>query len=134
MLTLVRMHRAIRLTGLTTHAWLLLLLFDIVALAGFSHVHARLRRRATRPTCAALRVDDIIWAVDEACVWYFKRAACLQRSAVSTWLLRGCGITAELVIGYRPTPFESHAWVEVAGHIVNDRQQYQKFFAVLERL
>ncbi len=75
-----------------------------------------------------------IWAVDEACVWYVKRAPCLQRSAVATRLLRRHGVPAELVIGYRPIPFESHAWVEVGGQIVNDRPQYKKFFAVLERL
>lgn len=87
------------------------------------------RRRDLGPDPAA-----IIWAVDEACVWYAKRAACLQRSVVATRLLRRYGWPAELVIGYRPTPFESHAWVEVAGTVVNDRPQYQKFFAVLERI
>lgn len=137
MLTLVRIRRAARLAILTAQAWLALLVFDLIALAGFSRVHRQVRRRRVMPHRRAplgLRVDDVIWAVDEACVWYFKRAACLQRSAVATWLLRGHGVAAELVIGYRPVPFESHAWVEVAGIIVNDRQQYQKFFAVLERL
>ena len=35
----------------------------------------------------------------------------------------GCrrnGIAAQLVIGCRPLPFESHAWVEVDGRVVND--------------
>lgn len=137
MLTLLRMRRGVRLTVLTMHAWLLLLLFDLIVLAGFRRVHEQIRRRCVTKharTHTAVRVDDIVWAVDEACVWYFKRAACLQRSAVATWFLRRHGVAAELVIGYRPVPFESHAWVEVAGVIVNDRQQYQKFFAVLERL
>ncbi len=75
-----------------------------------------------------------MWAVDEACVWYVKRVACLQRSVIATWLLRRYGMQAELVIGYRPLPFESHAWVEVDGQVVNDRPQYQKFFTVLDRL
>jgi hypothetical protein len=53
---------------------------------------------------------------------------------IATWLLRRQGIAAELVIGYRPLPFESHAWVEVDGRVVNDRSQYQRAFTVLHRL
>lgn len=135
MLTSPRVRRAARLTSLTASAWLYLVLFDVMVLAGFARVHQRVRHARVRETQATRPpADDIIWAVDEACVWYIKRAACLQRSAVATWLLRRHGIAAELVIGYRPIPFESHAWVEVAGLIVNDRPQYQKHFAVLERL
>ena len=33
-----------------------------------------------------------------------------------------------------PLPFESHAWVEVDGRVVNDRPQYQRAFTVLDRL
>jgi hypothetical protein len=73
-------------------------------------------------------------AVEEACIWYFKRAYCLQRSSVTTWMLRRRGVAAQLVIGYRPVPVDSHAWVEVDGRVVNDRPQYQKFFRVLDRL
>jgi len=136
-LTRCRVARVTRLTTLAVQAWFALLVFDLIVLAGFGRVHQQLRRcRVHRlaPMTDPVSIDDMIWAVDEACVWYFKRAACLQRSAVATWLLRRNGVGAELVIGYRPIPFESHAWVEVAGLIVNDRQQYQKFFAVLERL
>jgi hypothetical protein len=39
-----------------------------------------------------------------------------------------------VVIGFRPVPVDSHAWVEVDGKVVNDRPQYQKHFRVLERL
>jgi hypothetical protein len=38
------------------------------------------------------------------------------------------------VIGYRPSPFFSHAWVEVDGRIVNDSPVYQERLFVLERL
>ena len=67
-------------------------------------------------------------------MWYVKRAACFQRSVVATWILRRHGHAASLVIGYRPIPFESHAWVEVDGLVVNDLPQYRKAFAVLDRL
>ncbi len=67
-------------------------------------------------------------------MWYVKRAACLQRSVVATWMLRRHGIAAEMVIGCRPLPFESHAWVEVEGRVVNDLPQYQRAFIVLNRV
>ena len=135
MLTTTDLLRAAKLAWLTTFAWCGLVTFELALLGGFANVHrnvclCRVNRRRRNP----LSVEEIMWAVDEACVWYMKRAACLQRSVVATWLLRRNGIEAELVIGYRPVPFESHAWVEVAGRVVNDRQQFQRFFTVLERL
>lgn len=124
-----------RLFMLTVRAWLDLAFIDLAMLAGFARVHDRVRRTAVRgKTVAGVLPEDVVWAVDEACVWYVKRAACLQRSAVATRLMRRCGIAATLVIGCRPMPFESHAWVEVDRRIVNDRPQYQKFFTVLERI
>lgn len=39
-----------------------------------------------------------------------------------------------MVIGCRPLPFESHAWVELDGRVVNDRQAYRTAFVVLDRL
>jgi hypothetical protein len=136
MLTMRDCRRSTRLAVLTAKAWLALLAFDVARLGGFARVHARIRACAVRARGPkeVRDVDEVIWAVDEACVWYVKRALCLQRSAVATRLLRLHGIGAELVIGYRPLPFESHAWVEVGGRVVNDRAQYQKAFTVLERL
>lgn len=120
---------------LVLHAWLALLVFDAARLAGFARIHAWLSRRtATKHLRAIAAIGDVVWAVEEACVWYVKRAACLQRSVVATYLLRRSGYPASLVIGYRPLPFESHAWVEIEGVIVNDRPEYQKHFRVLERL
>jgi hypothetical protein len=79
-------------------------------------------------------MDRICQAVAEACVWYPERAFCLQRSWTAALLLRRYGFPAQLVIGYRPIPVDSHAWVEVDGAVVNDRPQYQKFYRVLDRL
>jgi hypothetical protein len=111
-----------------------LVLYDIVALMGFARAHALVKR------CPVLRrkppedlTPRLCRAVAEACVWYVKKVHCLERSAVATWLLRLHGVPAELVIGCRPVPVQSHAWVEVNGAVVNDRPQYQKFFRVLER-
>ena len=126
---------ALRLAWLTARAWLGLAAFDVALLAGFARAHERVRAYPVNQRRRDMfRPEHIVWAVDEACVWYVKPAPCLQRSAVAACLLRRHGVGAELVIGYRALPFESHAWVEVDGQVVNDRPQYQKFFTVLERL
>src|ERR671922_281433 len=102
-----------------------LLLFDLLSLRGFSLVHAFTKTRAVAKRTPAPDVAArVCRAVEEACIWYFKRAYCLQRSSVTTWMLRRRGLAAELVIGYRPVPVDSHAWVEVRGQVVNDRPQY----------
>lgn len=134
MLTRKRVSVAARLIWLTACAWCGLVAVDLALIRKFAGVHDAVRACRVAKRRTAPSIDDIIWAVDEACVWYVKRAACLQRSAVATWLLRRNGVASTLVIGYRPVPFESHAWVEVDGQIVNDRPQYQRFFTVLERL
>lgn len=125
---------AIRAASLVVSAWLALAAFDLARPAGFPRVGRWLRRQpiAARPSFAT--TDRVLWSVDEACVWYVKRAMCLQRSVVTTWLLRRHGVPAQTVIGYRPLPFESHAWVEVEGEVVNDCPQYQRAFRVLDRL
>src|SRR5439155_10441786 len=81
---------AMRLMALTGHAWLGLIAFDVARLGGFARLHdwirrcrPNVRRRASSPTA-----EEVVWSIDEACVWYVKRVACLQRSAIATWLLR----------------------------------------------
>lgn len=123
-----------RLSGLV-EALIFLLLYDVIVLFGYRRAHDFTRRFPLRQRMTESHaVSHVCWCVDEACIWYLKRSFCLQRSAVATWMLRRRGVHAELVIGCRPIPVESHAWVEVAGTVVNDRPQYQRFFSVLERL
>ena len=134
-MTAADVRRAARLARLTSGAWMGLAAFDVARAAGFGRMHAWLRGlRVKAPAGSDDGVADVIWAVDEACVWYLKRSACLQRSVVATWLLRREGIAATLVIGCRPVPFESHAWVEVDGAVVNDLPQYPRVFTVLDRI
>src|SRR5258708_37593532 len=125
--------RAARLAMLTGQAWIGLVAFDMARVAGFARLCAWLRRRRPARRHPAATEEEIVWSVDEACVWYVKRAACLQRSVVATWMLRHHGIAADMVIGCRPLPFHSHAWVEGAGRVVNDLPQYQPAFTVLNR-
>lgn len=70
-------------------------------------------------------------AVERACVWYPKKAVCLQRSAVTTCLLRTHGIAAHLVVGVRSMPFLAHAWVEVEGTVVNDFPKVVVFYQTI---
>jgi hypothetical protein len=67
-------------------------------------------------------------SVQQASVWYPKKALCLQRSAVTTCILRNHGIGARMIIGIRPIPFLAHAWVEVDGSVVNDWRPVAKFY------
>jgi hypothetical protein len=78
-------------------------------------------------------VDRVCAAVNYACVWYPKQALCLQRSFVTTYLLRKHGIQAQMVLGAQKLPFKAHAWVEVAGQAINERSNVQDRYAVWDR-
>jgi len=78
-------------------------------------------------------VDPICSAVDMACIWYWKEALCLQRSAATACLLKNYGVPARMVIGAQQKPFRAHAWVEVDGRVVNDKPYVSEMYAVLER-
>jgi hypothetical protein len=94
------------------------------------------RPRGTSSSGAAgtAQAGAICEAVRSVAPFYWKPIRCLQRSIVTARIMRGHGIPAEVVIGYRPTPFFSHAWVEVGGRVANDSPVYQTRLQVLERL
>ena len=73
-------------------------------------------------------------ALADVTPFYWKPIHCLQRSVVAARLMRRYGIPAEVVIGYRAKPFFSHAWLEVAGRVVNDSPSYQRRLHILDRL
>jgi hypothetical protein len=82
----------------------------------------------------ARSIAEVSVAVNRACVWYPKRALCLQRAVVIVCLLRDRGLSANLVIGARPVPFLAHAWVEVDGAVVNDFARVREFYGTLMRV
>lgn len=107
--------------------------YDVIsALRGSTNIHRRLGRPpiTSKPTSHEL-VRTTCDAVLLAACLYWKPVLCLQRSVCIVRLLRKHGIVARLVIGYRPVPFFSHAWVEVDGRIVNDSPTYQERLQVL---
>ena len=101
----------------------------------FSALHSAVRNCGVR-TRVSPRVSlaELCRALDIACIWYWKRVLCLQRSAAATCLLRRHGIPAQLVIGTQQIPFNAHAWVEVDGQVVTDRSYMREMYVVLERI
>ena len=93
----------------------------------------RLRRVAPRGRKAteAERTSAVCNAVATAACLYWKPVMCLQRSVCTARLLRARGVAARLVIGYRPDPFFSHAWVEIDDRVVNDSPIYRQCLSVL---
>jgi Transglutaminase-like superfamily len=99
---------------------------------GFKRVYRDVERQRVAPRRAEPdKETQICEAVTLATCLYWKRVFCLQRSAVAARLLKKSGIDARLVIGYRPSPFFSHAWVEVNGRVVNDSPAYKERMHVL---
>ena len=123
------------MVALIFRCWLWLLYFEyLMSVRGFGRVVTAVR---SQRTCSAhvrnLGDATLCHAMDLACVFYFKRVLCLQRSAATVVLLRRCGWNAELVIGAQLLPFQSHAWVEIQNRIVNDKPYVHEMFQVLER-
>lgn len=122
-------------------------LHTFTAFLGIATVNLVLRTLGFRSLCDAIEnwpvsdrrasaetEEQVYEAVKSAASWYPRQSVCLQRSAVTTCLLRHIGIAADLVIGCRKIPFGAHAWVEVNGEVVNDKKQVQGFYKVLSRL
>ncbi len=86
-----------------------------------------------RRTPSADAVERICSAMDMACIWYWKEARCLQRSAATTRLLKKYGVPAQMVIGAQQVPFRAHAWVEVDSRVVNDKPYTPQMYVVLDR-
>lgn len=119
---------------LMIESWLLLLYFDcLMRFWGFDRIHTAVREQSVSPAEKRDESASLCRAIDFACVFYFKRVLCLQRSAATAVLLRRHGWSAQLVIGAQLLPFQSHAWVEIGGCVVNDKPYIEEIFQVLER-
>jgi hypothetical protein len=117
----------------TKRAWLVVrALYEIaryealLALLGSGRILRQLSRQpiAAKPTCGEVE-RAVCEAVLLATCLYWKPVLCLQRSVCAVRLLRKHGVAARLIIGYRPSPFFSHAWVEVSGRVLNGSQAYR---------
>jgi hypothetical protein len=120
---------------LVLKAYMKLIHFDLyLARGNFAALYDKVR---SYPTCKAEApadtIERICSAVDMACIWYWKEALCLQRSAATACLLKKNGVPAQMVIGAQHMPFKAHAWVEVDGRVVNDKPYIPEMYAVLDR-
>jgi Transglutaminase-like superfamily len=120
---------------LIAQALCLLLAYDILsAHCRFQTIYAMVRGwKVNGKTDGPAIIDKVCTAVNYACVWYPKQALCLQRSFVTTYLLRKHGIRAQMVLGAQPLPFKAHAWVDVDGRAINERSNVQATYAVWDR-
>ena len=120
---------------LVFEAYLKLIHFDLyLARGNFAALYDKVRNYPIgRQEPASDAVERICQAVDMACIWYWKEALCLQRSAATACLLKKYGVPAQMVIGAQHMPFKAHAWVEVHGRVVNDKPYTPEMYAVLDR-
>jgi len=112
-----------------------LLLYDLFR---FGRNFRRMRRfvmnwKTAKRRAAPDVVDQVCKAVNYAGVWYPKRVLCLQRSAVTTCLLRSQGVPAQMITGAQKAPFKAHAWTEVNGRAINERKDVQAIYGIWER-
>jgi transglutaminase superfamily protein len=122
-------------SSLALKAYGRLILFDLYLVRGnFEALYEKVRKHpVAKQVPAADAAERICYAVDMACIWYWKEALCLQRSAVTACLLKKYGVPAQMVIGVQQKPFKAHAWVEVEGRVVNDKPYMSEMYAVLDR-
>jgi len=112
-----------------------LVIYDCLrTFCSFRAIHSTVRRwRVVEGPIAHDTIERVCAALNHACVWYPKQALCLQRSFVTTYLLRKRGVPAQMVLGAQKLPFKAHAWVEVSGRPVNERSDVQAIYGVWER-
>ena len=116
-------------------ALFMLMAYDILsAFCRFRTIYAMVRCwKPNSKTAGSNVIDRVCTAVNYACIWYPKQALCLQRSFVTTYLLRKNGVRAHMVLGAQRLPFKAHAWVEVDGGAINERSNVQATYAVWDR-
>lgn len=119
---------------LVIESWLVLAYLELIMrFRGFRVLHRLVGGQRILNANSSWSSAQVCRAVDFACAFYFKQVLCLQRSAATTLVLRRHGYEAQLVIGAKLLPFRSHAWVEIAGSVVNDRPYMMDMYRVLER-
>jgi hypothetical protein len=114
--------------------WKLIYFEPFLARGNFSALYEKVRNYPVRKQAPSPEaIERIRYAVDMACIWYWKEVLCLQRSAATACLLKKYGVPAQMVIGAQQMPFKAHAWVEVEGRVVNDKPYMHEMYAVLDR-
>lgn len=123
------------MASLVCRAYLKLIEFEVYLTRGSFHaLYEKVRCYPVGKSGVSVGVvEQVCAAVDMACIWYWKEVLCLQRSAATTCLLKQFGVPAQMILGAQQIPFKAHAWVEVDGHVVNDKAYMREMYAVLEK-
>ena len=124
------------MTYLVCQSWIFLISLDVrMRLNPLGAIYKMVRQEAIRQMSSVERtsLEVVCTAVDIACVLYFKKVLCFQRSVVTTLLLRRYGWPAQMVTGTQVLLPESHAWVEVDGNVVNDKSYVSEIYQVVDR-
>lgn len=111
-----------------------------LSLFGLRKTGALLERASPRPTAASALVvgrgpepspHRIARLVDIAARHGLYRATCLRQSLLLYWLLKQNGFDADLVLGARKDggALEAHAWVEIDGAPINEREGVARDYA-----
>ena len=102
--------------------------YDVVLrLWGSGRILRQMRQQSTAAKHGSQNPERAICdAVLLASCLYWKPVLCLQRSVCTALLLRRDGVSAQVVIGFRPSPFFCHAWVEIEGRVAYGSTTYQK--------
>lgn len=113
-----------------------------MALLGFRRCHLLLARLAAEPPtpsevgleCKLQQGRQLTRLVRAAACHGFYSATCLPQSLTLWWLLRRRGIASDLRIGVRKhsNDLDAHAWVELAGIVLNDSMDVHQRFAPFE--
>ena len=98
-----------------------------------------INRLGQRPDRRLRASDSVVFGTARAIALFqgaaarhlFVRTNCLEQSLVLWWLLQRRGIASQLCLGARKERgrFEAHAWVEVAGIVLNDASLQHLHFA-----
>jgi hypothetical protein len=106
----------------------------ILRFLGFKYLYDLVRHWPTAEEDAGSAGTAQLWAaICRGITWYPKQVMCLQRSVVTTWLFRSRGLPAQMVIGCQRRPFLVHAWTELNGEVVNDRQSVREVHKIIDR-
>jgi hypothetical protein len=106
----------------------------LMRFSSLEKLHRLVRKQAIgRINNGKAPIDEICHSVDLVCAFYPKQILCLQRSVATTLILKRNGWKAEMIIGVQLMPFNSHAWVEIDGIVVNDKPYLTEMYRVLER-
>ena len=92
-------------------------------------------RKTERSEVALTRAFRISHLVGQAVRHGIYPANCLQRSLALWWLLRRRGIQSELQFGTKKESgrFEAHAWIEIAGVVLNDNNDVRRIYSAFDR-